>query len=96
MSTSYLLQWVGASPFAVLGGTPYAIWTYRVDWTDAAAAPGGKGPAGIRMALVLSRRIRLFDPSRYPNVPEIQATGIDTPTSGDVQFVYRDFRGTFG
>jgi hypothetical protein len=40
MSTSYLLQWVGASPFAVLGGTPYAIWTYRVDWTDAAAAPG--------------------------------------------------------
>ena len=93
MPSDLLLQFVSASPVGNQLGTPYAVWIYRLSWTKTPPwrAPGQPNVASLRIALEFSRRIPVQDPAQYPNSPEIQATKVDTPVSGDIQFVYQDF-----
>jgi len=99
MNNDFTLQLVSAKSVLVIEGTPCAIWTYQMSWAAAdiwrhvLGLPTAAPPANMRIAMELSRRISIQDPAQYPQIPDIQSTGVNTPTTGDVQFVYRDFQG---
>jgi hypothetical protein len=98
MANAYSLQLIGVTPFTVIDNIPYAIWSYRLDWSAPANWLSGLSSAANvniepeRLALELSRRIPILDPSQYPKVYEIQSTRLEKPAAGDVQFVYREFQ----
>jgi hypothetical protein len=95
MPSEFLIELTSVTPFQPLDDIPNAIWTYSLSWSDSnwlSFIGLGEDDTGARVALEFSHRINIQDPGQFANVPEIQATKLERPTQGDVQYVYREFQ----
>jgi hypothetical protein len=97
MASEFYLQFTSATPFRTLDGIPNAIWTYTLSWSEPASLGAFLGISGtnigVRLGLEFSRRIKIQAPTTFPDIQPIQATKVEKPIQGDVQYVYREFQG---
>ena len=97
MPSDFFLQFTRPMLFRTLDGVPNAIWTYNLCWSESQSLFSligirATGSPGARIGLEFSRRLNIRDPGNFTDVPEIQATKLERPTQGDVQYVYREFQ----